>query len=206
MIVRPPQPGRALPPLDPRPAPEPVQAVVALGSNLGDRAATLDEAVSALRRLPLVDDVRVSAPFETVAVRADGPDPHAPAFVNAVAVVTTRLAPQVLLGMLHAIEEQHGRVRAERWGDRTLDLDLIAYGGLRSDDERMLLPHPRAAERLFVLEPWLDVDPDAMLPGHGSVAGLVARLRGAAGDEAARHDAPRDDPRNDGGQAPRDES
>lgn len=190
MIVRPPQPGRTLPPLDPRPGHEPVRAVVALGSNLGDRAVTLEEAVAAIRRLPLVDDVRVSAPFETVAVREDGPDPDAPVFVNAVALVTTRLAPQVLLGMLHAIEEEHGRVRAERWGDRTLDLDLIAYGDLRSDDERMLLPHPRAAERLFVLEPWLDVDPDAVLAGQGSVAALVARIRGAAaGDDTVRDES-----------------
>ncbi|MDR6866564.1 2-amino-4-hydroxy-6-hydroxymethyldihydropteridine diphosphokinase [Microbacterium resistens] len=177
-------PGRRLPRPDPRPGREAVQAVVALGSNLGEREGTIAEAVAAIRRLPLVDDVRVSAPVETVAVRMDGPDPDAPGFVNAVALVTTRLAPQVLLGMLHAIEEEHGRVRSERWGDRTLDLDLIAYGDLHSAAERMLLPHPRAAERLFVLEPWLDVDPDAVLPGRGRVVDLVARLRGAGAEEA----------------------
>ncbi|UXW86390.1 2-amino-4-hydroxy-6-hydroxymethyldihydropteridine diphosphokinase [Microbacterium azadirachtae] len=168
--------GRRLPALDPRPEEEPVEAVVALGSNLGDTAGTIDEAVRAIRRLPLVDDVRVSRTFTTVALRPDGPDPDAPAFANAVAIVTTRLAPQVLLGMLHAIEEEHGRVRAERWGDRTLDLDLITYGDARSDDEHLLLPHPRAFERSFVLEPWLDVDPDAELPGRGRVADLLAAL------------------------------
>ena len=172
------QPGRKFPAHDPRPGREAVDAVVALGSNLGDREETIDEAVAAIARLPLVDGVRVSKPFQTVAVRLDGPDPDAPVFVNAVAIVTTRLAPSVLLGMLHAIEEQHGRVRAQRWGDRTLDLDLIAYGDERSEDERLLLPHPRAAERLFVLEPWLDVDPDATLPGRGRVADLVAALKG----------------------------
>ncbi|MBS1673610.1 MAG: 2-amino-4-hydroxy-6-hydroxymethyldihydropteridine diphosphokinase [Actinobacteria bacterium] len=171
--------GRRLPAIDPRPEAEPVHAVVALGSNLGDTSATIDDAVRAIRRLPLVDEVRVSRIFTTVAVRLDGPDPGAPEFANAVAIVTTRLAPQVLLGMLHAIEEEHGRVRAERWGDRTLDLDLIAYGDLHSDDEHLLVPHPRAAERTFVLEPWLDVDPDAELPGRGRVADLLAALRAA---------------------------
>ncbi|MFE7651191.1 2-amino-4-hydroxy-6-hydroxymethyldihydropteridine diphosphokinase, partial [Streptomyces phaeoluteigriseus] len=88
---------------------------------------------------------------------------------------------EILLGMVHAIEDENGRVREERWGDRTLDLDLIAYGDVESDDPRLELPHPRAAERLFVLEPWLDVDPGAALVGHGRVDDLVAGLR-ARGD------------------------
>ena len=152
-------------------------AVVALGANLGDRAATIRAAAERIARLPLVDDVRLSRLFETVALRVDGPDPDAPGYVNAVALVTTRLAPQILLGMLHAIEDENGRERRERWGDRTIDLDLIAYGDETSSDPRMLLPHPRAAERLFVLEPWLDLDPDAVLTGSGRVADLVSRLR-----------------------------
>lgn len=154
-----------------------VDAVVALGANLGDRAAVLDEAVADLRRLPLVDAVRASAAIESVAVRPDGPDASAPAYLNAVALVTTRLAPTVLLSYLHAIEARHGRERRERWGDRTLDLDLIAYGDVRSDDPGLLLPHPRAAERSFVLEPWLLIDPDAELPGAGRVDTLLERLR-----------------------------
>lgn len=166
-----------IPPIDPRPGREPQVAVIALGANLGNRAETIRRAVERIARLPLVDDVRLSDLHESVAVRLDGPDPDAPAYLNAVAQVTTRLAPQVLLGMLHAIEEEHGRERRERWGDRTLDLDLIAYGDVRSDDPRLLLPHPRAAERLFVLQPWLDVDPDAVLPGRGRVAELAAGLR-----------------------------
>ena len=135
----------------PRPGREPVTAVVALGSNLGDRRATIARAIERISRLPLVEDVQVSELFETVALRVEGPDPDAPGYVNAVALVTTRLDPQVLLGMLHAIEDENGRERRERWGDRTLDLDLITYGDVISDDPRMLLPHPRAAERLFVL-------------------------------------------------------
>lgn len=164
-------------PADPRPGREPQVAVIALGSNEGDRGETLHAAAERLRRLPLVDDLLMSDPIESVAVKLDGPDPDAPRYLNAVALMTTRLAPQVLLGMMHAVEEEHGRVRLERWGDRTLDLDLIAYGDFRSEDEHLLVPHPRAAERLFVLEPWLSLDPDAVLPGIGRVDELVHRLK-----------------------------
>ena len=161
----------------PRPPRPETVAVVALGANLGDREDTIRAAAARIGRLPLVSDVRLSRLFQTVALRVDGPDPDAPGYVNAVALVTTRLAPEILLGMLHAIEDENGRVRGERWGDRTLDLDLIAYGDVMSDDPRIQLPHPRAAERLFVLEPWLDLDPDAELVGRGRVADLAADLR-----------------------------
>jgi 2-amino-4-hydroxy-6-hydroxymethyldihydropteridine diphosphokinase len=174
-------------PTDPRPGREPRVAVVALGANLGDRRETVAHAAERIARLPLVDEVRMSELFETVAVRVDGPDPDAPGYVNAVALVTTRLAPQVLLGMLHAIEEEHGRERRERWGDRTLDLDLITYGDTMSDDPHLQLPHPRAAERLFVLEPWLTLDPDAEIPGRGRAADLARELRARAAD--GREDA-----------------
>ncbi|WP_314093900.1 2-amino-4-hydroxy-6-hydroxymethyldihydropteridine diphosphokinase [Microbacterium foliorum] len=163
----------------PRPGRAEAVAVVAFGANLGDREATIQAAADRVARLPLVSDVRLSPLFETVALRLDGPDPEAPGYVNAVALVTTRLAPSILLGMLHAVEDEHGRERHERWGDRTLDLDLIAYGDESADDERLQLPHPRAAERLFVLEPWLALDPDAELPGRGRVADLVTSLRAA---------------------------
>ncbi|MFC4140676.1 MULTISPECIES: 2-amino-4-hydroxy-6-hydroxymethyldihydropteridine diphosphokinase [unclassified Microbacterium] len=181
-----PRPDRTLTQLsgfpDPRPGREAEVAVVALGSNLGDRGETLERAAERLRRLPLVEEVRMSAPIETVAVHLGGPDPDAPRYLNAVALVTTRLAPEVLLGMLHAVEEEEGRVRRERWGDRTLDLDLIAYGSFASDEPHLHVPHPRAAERLFVLEPWLSLDPDAVLPGRGRVSDLVTALH--ADDDA----------------------
>lgn len=170
---------RPLPGYEPRPGREEAQAVVAFGANLGDREGTIRRAAERLVRLPLVDDVRLSELFETVALRLDGPDADAPAYLNAVAIIRTRLAPSVLLGLLHAIEDENGRERRERWGDRTLDLDLIAYGDEVSDDPALLLPHPRAAERLFVLEPWLSLDPDATLHGAGRVADLVADLREA---------------------------
>lgn len=168
------------PPMDPvesRAHRAPTDAVVALGANLGDRRSTFDKAVDELRRLPLVDDVRMSDPVETVAVKPDGLDETAPRYLNAVAIVTTRLAPTVLLGFLHAIEARHGRERHELWGDRTLDLDLIAYGDITSDDPALLLPHPRAAERDFVLVPWLALDPDAVLPGVGRADAALDRLR-----------------------------
>jgi 2-amino-4-hydroxy-6-hydroxymethyldihydropteridine diphosphokinase len=154
-----------------------VEAVVAYGANLGDRGATIRAAMEALRRLPLVDAVRASDPIESIAVKADGPDAAAPAYLNGVAIVTTRLAPTVLLSYLHAIEARYGRERAERWGDRTLDLDLIAFGDVRSTDPNLMLPHPRAAEREFVLAPWLALDPGAELPGAGRVDVLLQRLR-----------------------------
>lgn len=164
----------------------PVEAVVALGANLGDRAETMTAAITELARLPLVQNVRVSEPIESVALKPDGPDAAAPAYLNAVAILTTRLAPSVLLGYLHAIERRFGRERSvERsalepgWEDRTLDLDLIAYGDVVSDDPKLLLPHPRAAERDFVLGPWLAVDPDAQLPGVGRVDEALERLRRA---------------------------
>lgn len=157
-----------------------MRAVVALGANLGDREGTLAAAVEEIRRLPLVDEVVASPPVESVAVKPEGPDASAPAYLNAIALVTTRLAPTVLLGFLHAIEARHGRERRERWGDRTLDLDLIAYGEVRSSASNLVLPHPRAAEREFVLLPWLAVDPDAVLPGAGRVEELLARIQDAS--------------------------
>ena len=165
-----------------------VEAVVALGANLGDRAEAMSAAITDLARVPLVDAVRVSEPIESVALKPEGPDASAPKYLNAVAILTTRLAPSVLLGYLHAIEQRHGRMRSARrsaaepgWEDRTLDLDLISYGDVVSEDPRLLLPHPRAAERDFVLGPWLAVDPDAVLPGVGRVDRALRRLRETGG-------------------------
>ena len=121
--------------------------------------------------------MRVSASVESVAVKPEGPDADSPPYLNAVAIVTTRLAPSVLLAFLQAIERHYGRERRERWGDRTLDLDLISYGDIVSSDSALTLPHPRAAERDFVLVPWLSIDPDAQLAGLGSVQSLLDRLR-----------------------------
>jgi 2-amino-4-hydroxy-6-hydroxymethyldihydropteridine diphosphokinase len=151
-------------------------AVIAIGSNLGDRVATFQAAVRALAEADGVEVTAISTPIETVAVKPDGEDPDAPAYLNAVVLVRTTLAPRELLRLLNDLERDHGRVRAERWGDRTLDLDIVDYAGLQSSSEDLTLPHPRAHERAFVLRPWLEVAPEAVLPGRGRVADLLAAL------------------------------
>ena len=100
--------------------------------------------------------------------------PEQPDYLNAVLLVTTSLPSRELLDRLHEVEAAFDRVRLVRWGPRTLDIDIISVEGERSDDPELTLPHPRAHERAFVLAPWLDADPDAVLPGHGAVADLLA--------------------------------
>ncbi|HEV7622543.1 MAG TPA: 2-amino-4-hydroxy-6-hydroxymethyldihydropteridine diphosphokinase [Amnibacterium sp.] len=156
------------------------RVVIALGGNLGDPAAILDAAVSALGRLPGLTLTAASAPLESVALTVAGPDPDKPRYVNRVAVGEATLEPRALLAALLGIERVFGRQRLEHWGDRTLDLDLIAYGDLRIDEPGLTVPHPRAHERDFVLAPWLEVEPDAVLPGRGSVRELLAGLGGPA--------------------------
>jgi len=151
-------------------------AVISLGANLGDRQATLLAAAREVADADGIELTAISPVIETPALRPDGVDHAAPAYLNAVALVKTTLTPDALLDLLTRIEQAHGRIRAERWGDRTLDLDLVDFAGLVSTSDRLTLPHPRAFERDFVLKPWLAVDPDAVLPGHGRVAGLVAGL------------------------------
>lgn len=153
-------------------------AVIAVGSNLGDRTAMFNAAVRALAEADGLEVTAISTPIESVAVRPDGEDADAPAYLNAVVLVRTSLAPHALLTLLHDIETANGRVRGERWGDRTLDLDLIDYAGMRSSTADLTLPHPRAHERAFVLGPWAEVAPEAELPGHGRVADLLAALEG----------------------------
>jgi 2-amino-4-hydroxy-6-hydroxymethyldihydropteridine diphosphokinase len=150
-------------------------AVIALGSNQGDRARTLADAVHELAESDGVELTAVSSFLETMAVRVEGPDASAPPYLNAVVLIRTTLTPPALLDLLHTIEQAHGRVRAERWGDRTLDLDIVDFAGLTSSDERLTLPHPRAAEREFVLRPWLEADPGAVLGGR-RVADLLGEL------------------------------
>lgn len=159
-------------------------AVIALGSNLGDRQATLERAVAALDALPESSILAVSSWHGTVAVTVDGPDPGRPAYLNGVALLETRLDPYTLLDGLRAIELENGRERAAttvRWGDRTLDLDLIALDELEIDSSVLQVPHPRAHERDFVLVPWFEVQPDARLVGHGEIATLLAALQAGGG-------------------------
>lgn len=158
--------------LDVRPA-GPVRAVLALGSNVGDRAATLRSAVAALRAVEGLDGVTASPAYETPPVGG----PAQPEYLNAVVLATTTLTPRELLRAAQSVEARHGRVRDVRWGPRTLDVDVVAYGDLVSSDAELTLPHPRARERGFVLVPWAALEPDAVLPGPtgGSVRELAAR-------------------------------
>ena len=149
-------------------------AVLSLGSNLGDREATLRDAIADIARIDGVTVVAASGLVESAAVKPDGVDQSAPAYLNAVVTVRTALDPDALLTALNTIEQRHGRVRDERWGDRTLDIDIVDFGALRVDSERLTLPHPRAADRSFVVVPWLEIDPHATLLAHGPVADLPA--------------------------------
>ncbi|MGC0384152.1 2-amino-4-hydroxy-6-hydroxymethyldihydropteridine diphosphokinase [Streptomyces sp. SAI-129] len=152
----------------------PKRAVIALGANLGNRLETLQGAIDALEDTPGVRVKGVSPVYETEPWGV-APDSQ-PSYFNAVLIVKTTLPPSSLLERAHAVEEAFHRVRDERWGPRTLDVDIVAYAEVVSDDPQLTLPHPRAHERAFVLAPWLDVDPEAALPGRGRVADLLAAV------------------------------
>ncbi len=153
------------------------EAVIAIGANLGDRAESIARAIDELALLPGTRVRAVATPIETIAVTLTGPDPDAPPYLNTVALLDTTLEARELLEHLQAVEQRHGRVRTgARWTDRTLDLDLITLGEVVMDDPDLILPHPRAAERAFVLAPWASIDSQAVLPGYGSVPDLLAGL------------------------------
>jgi 2-amino-4-hydroxy-6-hydroxymethyldihydropteridine diphosphokinase len=152
----------------------PPTAVLALGSNLGDREATLSAAVRAIAELDGAELTAVSPVYASDALKPHGVDTSAPGYLNLVISVRWDGEPLALLDAVNAIEEDNGRVRDVHWGDRTLDIDIISIGDVQIDDGRLTLPHPRAAERDFVLAPWLDIDADAELPGRGRVSGLLA--------------------------------
>ena len=147
-------------------------AVLALGSNLGDRQDILQGGVDAIAGIEGVRLTGVSPVYETVP--AGGPPQ--PDYLNAVVLADITISARELLDQLHEVEAAFDRVRLVRWGPRTLDIDIIAVAGEQSDDPDLTLPHPRAHERAFVLAPWHDADPDALLPGYGPVAGLLARV------------------------------
>ncbi|WP_028996057.1 2-amino-4-hydroxy-6-hydroxymethyldihydropteridine diphosphokinase [Azonexus hydrophilus] len=141
-------------------------AYIALGANLGDPAATVNAAFAALDQLPQSRLLAKSALYRTAPVGiADQPE-----FVNAAALIDTTLAPEALLDALLGIEQAFGRVRAERNGPRTLDLDILLYDDLMLATPRLTLPHPRLHLRAFVLQPLADLAPDLAIPGRGRLA------------------------------------
>ena len=151
------------------------RVVLAVGSNLGDRLGTLQGCVQAIGGLPDTDVLAISPVYETAPVGG----PAQPDYLNAVLIASTGLRPRDLLTAAQGIEADFGRIRlagAERFGPRTLDIDIISYGAQISGDPVLILPHPRAHERAFVLAPWHDIDPGALLPGRGPVAALLAGL------------------------------
>lgn len=147
-------------------------AVLALGSNLGDSAETLRGAVAALDSTPGIEVRAVSSVVETDPIGG----PEQDVYLNAVVLIRTELDPDDLLSACQHIEQDFHRVREVRWGPRTLDIDIITVDGQSSDDPTLTLPHPRAHERGFVLVPWVEVDAQAALPGHGPVATLVQEV------------------------------
>lgn len=150
--------------------------VLALGSNLGDRLATLEGGLTVLLNERALTLIALSPVYETVPVGG----PPQPEYLNAVLVARTSLTPMALLHRCQHAEQAFHRTRTQVWGPRTLDVDIIVYGDLVSDDPVLTLPHPRARERAFVLAPWLDAEPDAELPGQGRVSDLLATV-GRAG-------------------------
>jgi len=144
-------------------------AVLALGANLGDSIEALRSAVELIHADPATEVVAASHLYATAPI--GGPDQ--PDFVNAVVIVRTARDPLLLLTLAHEVEAAHDRVRAQRWGPRTLDVDVIVVDDLQRADRRLTLPHPRAHERAFVLLPWFELDPLGQIPGRGAIADLV---------------------------------
>ena len=150
-----------------------MRAFVGLGSNLGDRERTIGRAVELLADAPGVDVVAVSHLRET---EPWGPVEQ-PAYLNGAVEVATELPPRALLDVLLAVEQALGRDRtAERWGPRTIDLDLLLYGEVEVDEPGLTVPHPWLHERRFALEPLAELAPDAVVPRRGSVSELLAAL------------------------------
>ncbi len=147
-----------------------MRAVIALGANIGNPPENLDLAIALLKES--TDVVAVSSYYITAPVGG----PVQPDYVNAVCVIESDLPALDLLSLLQGIEKSMGRERIEHWGPRIIDLDLIQYGALLSASSELELPHPRAHERRFVLEPWHEIDADAVLLTHGRIDQLLAQL------------------------------
>ena len=149
------------------------KVVYSIGSNLGDRLGNVQGAVDALSDTPDVIVVDVSSVYET---RPVGGPPNSPQFLNIVVVAETTLEPQTLVERAFAIEDAFGRTRdSDRWGPRTLDVDLIMVGNAVIDQEDLKLPHPLAHERAFVLVPWYEVDPAAEIASRGAIGDLLGQ-------------------------------
>jgi 2-amino-4-hydroxy-6-hydroxymethyldihydropteridine diphosphokinase len=148
-----------------------VDAYIGLGANLGDAKATLAAAFNALEALPESELVRRSSIYRSAPIDSSGPD-----YLNAVVRLRTSLDAHELLAQLQSIERSHGRERPYRNAPRTLDLDLLLYGEQHIDTPTLVVPHPRAHERAFVLAPLAELAPELVIPGRGAVAVLHSAL------------------------------
>ena len=155
----------------------PVRSVLALGGNLGDRKKTIKSAIRSLKAVEGIVVIAKSPLVESHALTEGGLDESKPNYLNGVVEIDTTLKPGELLDAVRQIEVEHGRIRLERWGSRTLDIDIITYGNLIKSGKRLELPHPRAFQRSFVVVPWALMNPTAILPGHGKVADLAEPLK-----------------------------
>jgi 2-amino-4-hydroxy-6-hydroxymethyldihydropteridine diphosphokinase len=147
-----------------------MKAVISLGANIGNPKEQMDLAVAMLREA--TDFKLISRYFSTKPVS----EIQQPDYLNAICIVESDLPATDLLALLHGIEKTLGRERKEKWGPRTIDLDLIQYGSLLSSADELQLPHPRAHERRFVIEPWHSIEPDAILLTHGKISEILEQL------------------------------
>jgi 2-amino-4-hydroxy-6-hydroxymethyldihydropteridine diphosphokinase len=156
---------------------EPVLAILAIGGNLGKRRKTIRSGLKSLAATKGISKVLCSPLVESSAVTEEGVDESKPNYMNGVVQIMTTLKPKELLTEIRRIETEHGRIRIERWGSRTLDIDIVTYGDVLKATKELTIPHPRAFERAFVLVPWALLDPQAVLPGYGKVAELAEPIK-----------------------------
>jgi len=147
-----------------------MRAVIALGANIGNPKEQMDLAVAILRE---ATDFKLVSNYYSTKPVSDIPQPD---YLNAICIVESELPALDLLALLHGIEKTLGRERSEKWGPRTIDLDLIQYGSLLSSADELHLPHPRAHERRFVIEPWHSIEPDAILLTQGKISEILEQL------------------------------
>ncbi len=148
-----------------------MKAVISLGANIGNPQEQMQLAIAMLREA--TDVVAISSIYTTEPVGG----PEQPNYLNAICIAESDLPAADLLALLHGIEKTLGREQIERWGPRTIDLDLIQYGTILGSAQELELPHPRAHERRFVLEPWFEIEPDAILLTHGKISELLEQLQ-----------------------------
>ena len=152
------------------------RVVIALGANLGEKEKTIKKAQKQIGKIRGVEAISHSSQYRSKAVTEAGIDDDQPEYVNAVTIVETKLSAKKLLSRLNDIENKFGRIRLARWAPRTLDLDIITYGTSLIETNSLIVPHPRAFQRAFVLIPWLEIDSEAVIPGMGAVSEIAKNM------------------------------